>query len=87
MGKARFERNKPHVNIGTIGHVLRYVASPEGRNHLICRGEQRFRLVEFLPGYPFLVARVEAIPETPATGTEVEARTMKLKVTQTAKPV
>src|SRR5450432_3270026 len=21
MGKARFERNKPHVNIGTIGHV------------------------------------------------------------------
>ncbi|MDD4680030.1 MAG: GTP-binding protein, partial [Clostridia bacterium] len=21
MAKARFERNKPHVNIGTIGHV------------------------------------------------------------------
>ena len=21
MGKARFERNKPHINIGTIGHV------------------------------------------------------------------
>src|SRR5450432_4165983 len=21
MGKARFERNKPHVNVGTIGHV------------------------------------------------------------------
>ncbi|MCX6358202.1 MAG: GTP-binding protein, partial [Armatimonadetes bacterium] len=21
MGKQRFERNKPHVNIGTIGHV------------------------------------------------------------------
>src|SRR6056297_472960 len=21
MGKAKFERNKPHVNIGTIGHV------------------------------------------------------------------
>jgi ATP-dependent Lon protease len=65
--------------IGTVGHVLRYIASPEGRNHLICRGEQRFRLVEFLPGYPFLVARIEAIAETPATGTEVEARAMKLK--------
>ena len=21
MGKAKFERNKPHVNIGTIGHI------------------------------------------------------------------
>ncbi|HEY7909072.1 MAG TPA: GTP-binding protein, partial [Thermomicrobiales bacterium] len=21
MGKARFERTKPHVNVGTIGHV------------------------------------------------------------------
>ncbi|MGA7673330.1 MAG: GTP-binding protein, partial [Nitrolancea sp.] len=21
MGKQRFERNKPHINIGTIGHV------------------------------------------------------------------
>ncbi|MEO5364619.1 MAG: hypothetical protein H7838_13505, partial [Magnetococcus sp. DMHC-8] len=21
MAKAKFERNKPHVNIGTIGHV------------------------------------------------------------------
>ncbi|WP_245611294.1 GTP-binding protein, partial [Solidesulfovibrio alcoholivorans] len=21
MGKAKFERSKPHVNIGTIGHI------------------------------------------------------------------
>ncbi|MDI6706482.1 MAG: GTP-binding protein, partial [Bacillota bacterium] len=21
MGKAKFERNKPHVNVGTIGHI------------------------------------------------------------------
>ncbi|MBC7561977.1 MAG: elongation factor Tu, partial [Gemmatimonadaceae bacterium] len=21
MGKAKFERNKPHLNVGTIGHV------------------------------------------------------------------
>ncbi|RDW95433.1 elongation factor Tu, partial [Marinobacter nanhaiticus D15-8W] len=21
MSKAKFERNKPHVNVGTIGHV------------------------------------------------------------------
>ncbi|EHU1705424.1 elongation factor Tu, partial [Acinetobacter sp. IRS14] len=21
MAKAKFERNKPHVNVGTIGHV------------------------------------------------------------------
>ncbi|MDY7407006.1 elongation factor Tu, partial [Acinetobacter baumannii] len=22
MAKAKFERNKPHVNVGTIGHVV-----------------------------------------------------------------
>src|SRR5579885_634881 len=65
--------------IGTLGHVLRYVAAPEGASHLICRGEQRFRLLELLEGYPFLVARVERIAEPAGAGTEVEGRMLKLR--------
>ena len=37
MAKAKFERNKPHVNIGTIGHVdhMRFVTF----KLCLCHGE------------------------------------------------
>jgi ATP-dependent Lon protease len=65
--------------VGTIGMILRYVTAQDGSHHLICRGEQRFRIVEFLEGQPFLAARVERIAEPETTGPEVEARHMQLK--------
>jgi ATP-dependent Lon protease len=65
--------------VGTVGMILRYVTAQDGSHHLICRGDQRFRIIEFLEGYPFLAARVERIADPAATGTEVEARLMQLK--------
>src|SRR5579872_1033444 len=65
--------------VGTVGMILRYVTAQDGSHHLICRGEQRFRIVEFLEGQPFLAARVERVAEPEALGTEVEARLMQLK--------
>ena len=65
--------------VGTRANVLRYVTTPDGTHHVICQGQQRFRLVELLDGYPFLVARVGLIEEPDATGTEIEARFMRLK--------
>jgi ATP-dependent Lon protease len=66
-------------NIGTEAHLLRYVTSPDGTHHVICRGEQRFRVIEFLDGYPFLVARVEHLAEPGETTKEVDARLMHLR--------
>jgi hypothetical protein len=54
--------------IGTIANVVRYVTAPDGAHHLVCQGDQRFRIVDFLSGWPFLVARVLRIPE-PNPGT------------------
>jgi ATP-dependent Lon protease len=65
--------------IGTIGTILRYVLAQDGSHHLICRGEQRFRIVEFLEEQPFLAAHIERIAEQETTGAEVEARFMQLK--------
>ena len=48
--------------IGTVANILRYVTAPDGTHHLICQGEQRFRIGEYLSGWPFLVARVRAHP-------------------------
>ena len=65
--------------VGTLANMLRYVTTPDGAHHIICQGQQRFRVVELLEGYPFLVARVDRIEEPDGTGKEIEARFMQLK--------
>src|SRR5256886_1662939 len=65
--------------VGTEANLLRYVTSPDGSHHVICQGEQRFRIVEFLDGYPFFVARIERVPETEDTSKEIDARLLNLR--------
>ncbi|HSF47080.1 MAG TPA: endopeptidase La, partial [Burkholderiales bacterium] len=65
--------------VGTIANVLRYVTAPDGSHHVVVQGEQRFRVLQFLEGYPFLVARVERIQESEVDSKELEARLIQLK--------
>ena len=65
--------------VGTLTSILRYITTPDGAHHIICQGQQRFRVIEMLTGYPFLVARVAKIEEAEATGTEIEARFLQLQ--------
>ena len=65
--------------MGTIANVLRYITGPDETHHLIVQGETRFRVVEFLDGWPFLVARIERIEEPAPEGNEVEARFINLR--------
>src|SRR4051812_44486808 len=65
--------------MGTVANVVRFITDQNDTHHLVCQGEQRFQVVEFLSGWPFLVARVLRIPE-PATRTpEIEARLLHLR--------
>ena len=65
--------------VGTTANVVRYATTPDGAHHVVCQGEQRFRVVQFLDGYDFLVARVERIADTAVVDAEVEARALSLK--------
>ena len=65
--------------MGTIANIVRYVTGPDGSQHLICQGEQRFQVTEFLSGWPFFVARVLRIPEADNRSPELEARMMNLR--------
>jgi len=65
--------------VGTVANIVRYVTTPDGTHHVICQGMQRFRVVEYLEGYPFMVARVGRIEESEADGNEIEARFVQLK--------
>jgi ATP-dependent Lon protease len=65
--------------MGTVANVLRYVTAPDESHHLIVQGEARFRVLEYLSGWPFLVARIERVAEPEASGAEIEARFLNLK--------
>src|SRR5580704_1088617 len=65
--------------MGTVANVARYITAPDGSHHLVCQGEQRFQIVEYLSGWPFFVARVLQIPEPDTSTPDVEARFVNLK--------
>ncbi|WP_025917944.1 endopeptidase La [Herminiimonas sp. CN] len=67
--------------VGTTASIVRYVTLQDGSHHIVCQGEQRFRVLEFLAGYPFHVARIAPLdePEAEAESAEIEARMLQLK--------
>ena len=65
--------------VGTAGPIVRYITGQEGTHHLVVQGQSRFRILEFLEGWPFLVARVAMVPQPETEGPEVEARFLQLK--------
>lgn len=65
--------------VGTIAEVLRYVTSGE-THYVICRGVRRFRIDEFLTGFPYLVARITEIGVSEVMTPDIEARVHLLKM-------
>ncbi len=65
--------------VGTVANVLRYVTTPDGTHHIVAQGESRFRVLQFLEGWPFMVARVQRIQEEEVQSAEIEARVLQLK--------
>src|SRR5262249_52871473 len=63
----------------TVANIVRYITAPDDGHHIICQGVQRARILDFLPGTPFLVARFVLIPEPTTTSPEIEARFINLQ--------
>ncbi|HTX48394.1 MAG TPA: endopeptidase La [Caulobacteraceae bacterium] len=66
-------------SVGTVANILRYVTAPDGAHHVVCQGVQRVRITEWVPGYPYLVAKGLHLPEPQTTSSEIEARFLLLK--------
>jgi len=64
--------------VGTTANVLRYVTGPDGAHHVICQGGRRFRVLQFLEGYPYPAARVEFIEPDEKIDDAIEARAHNL---------
>jgi ATP-dependent Lon protease len=65
--------------VGTSAQVLRYVTAADGTHHVICQGVRRFRVIDFIPGYPYPLARFEEIGVSEVMNREIEARVRLLK--------
>ena len=65
--------------VGTLANVLRYITMPDESHVIVCEGLQRFRVTDFLPGYPFPVMIFDQILESTTLDNEVEARFIQLK--------
>jgi len=47
---------------------------PDGEHHAICQGVKRFRVLQFVDGYPFTAARVQLIDESEQFDPDIEGR-------------
>ncbi len=65
--------------LGTVANIVRYVTGTDGTHHLVVQGERRFRVLDWQRGLPFMVARVEYLPDPAHIGSDVEARALNLK--------
>jgi ATP-dependent Lon protease len=60
--------------IGTSASIVRFITAPDGSHHLICQGEERFSVLDYVSREPFLVARIGSHKEPTVLDREIEAR-------------
>ena len=65
--------------VGTAASIVRFITAADGSHHLICQGEQRFTVLDYVSREPFFVARIEAHKEATFFDQEVEARGFNLR--------
>ena len=65
--------------VGTAASIVRFITAADGTHHLICQGEQRFTVLDYVSQEPFYVARIEAYKEVTVLDQETEARGLNLR--------
>src|SRR5512133_86739 len=59
--------------VGTLGKIHQMLKMPDGTIRLVMQGIQRIKVLEYTQEEPYLVGRVEPLPESEETGLEVDA--------------
>ncbi|MDP9083281.1 MAG: endopeptidase La [Pseudomonadota bacterium] len=65
--------------VGTAATIVRFITAQDGTHHLICQGEERFTVLDYVSQDPFLVARIEIHRENTLLDQEIEARGINLR--------
>src|SRR5436190_1505107 len=73
----------PMADVGVVGVVARMMKVPDGTLRILVQGTDRVRLREFVAERPYLVARIEPLPDSAATSPELEALVVNVQRTFT----
>jgi ATP-dependent Lon protease len=65
--------------VGTAANIVRFITAPDGTHHVICQGEERFTVLDYVSREPFLVARIEPHKEAVSVDRDIEARGLTLR--------
>jgi ATP-dependent Lon protease len=68
-------------NVGVAGVVARMLKVPDGTIRILVEGAQRVAVGEYLATEPYLVARIDELPDVVAEGPELEALTRNVQRT------
>ena len=69
--------------VGVAGTVARMMKIPDGTLRILVQGSERIRILEYVTEQPYLVARIEPMPDVLEESTELEALTRNVQGTFT----
>jgi ATP-dependent Lon protease len=67
--------------VGVAGTVARMMKVPDGTLRILVQGSERIRLVDYVSEQPYLVAKIEEMPDVVEESTELEALTRNVQTT------
>jgi ATP-dependent Lon protease len=67
--------------VGVAGTVARMMKVPDGTLRILVQGAERIRILDYVTEEPYLVARIEAMPDVLEPSTELEALTRNVQGT------
>jgi ATP-dependent Lon protease len=70
-------------DVGVAGSVARMMKVPDGTLRILVQGAERIRITSYVSEQPYLVARIEAMPDVLEPSTELEALTRNVQSTFT----
>jgi ATP-dependent Lon protease len=65
--------------VGTMASIVRYITTQDGNHHIVCQGQQRFGVLEYVAGFPFYLARVKPLPDKDDDRPEIQALLIQLR--------
>ena len=68
-------------DVGVAGTVARMMKVPDGTLRILVQGSERIRILDYVSEQPYLVARIEEMPDVVEQSTELEALTRNVQST------
>lgn len=70
--------------VGTLARIVQHARGDESQWHVVCQGLERVRVMELVPGHPFMAARVQRLEAEPSERPSAQAEALSLQLRERA---